>query len=650
VEGLRLGRKKTKGGRQAEGEPKPASVSRGKRGEDIEESPTEGSSLESMRYFQKLIENALDLITILDREGRIVYNSPSLKRILGYEPAELNGMVVFELMHPDDLPELKGAFQRGIKTPGATEIMEYRIRHKNGSWRSMNSIGNNLLFDPVVKAVVVNSRDTTTQKLTEKALKESEEYFRAVIENAMDIIMIIDENATVKFVNTALKGMLGYDPEEIIGRNGFEFIHPDDLKMAMELVSMAARDPDYSPLEEIRVRHKNGAWRHLEGIGKNFLDHPAVQGIVTSFRDVTYRKIVEESVRTSEEMYKALVRMSPDGVTVADLQGNILFVSPLLLKLHGFEKEEELIGTSALELIAAEEQERANLLLQKTITDELPEHIEITLLRKDGTRFLAEVDATLIKDTEGNPSNLVSFTRDITERRRMEKELKDRNEELEAFAHTISHDLLTPVAIVEGYAKAALEADMDGRPDAERECLEAIARGAQRMSDLITSLLQFAQAGHMDIEVSRAEPEEILVEVLMDLEEDIRAKGAEISIAADLPPVKVDAIKLQQVFFNILNNAIKHMGDVPEPRIEIGAREESGMAVFYIRDNGAGIPPELHKRIFEPFKHFSLSGTPGLGIGLSSVKRAVTAWGGKVWVESTPSIGATFFFSAPRAD
>ncbi len=232
----------------------------------------------------------------------------------------------------------------------------------------------------------------------------------------------------------------------------------------------------------------------------------------------------------------------------------------------------------------------------------------------------------------------------------MEMELQNRNEELEAFAHTISHDLLTPVAIVEGYAKAALEADAEGRTEAERECLEAIARGAKRMSELIGSLLQYAQAGHADLDTLNVDCEEILLEVLMDLEEEIRRTGASLAIQDHMPKAKAEPVKMRQVFYNLIGNALRHMGDVKSPRIEVGAARKGGLVTFHVRDNGVGIPRELQEQIFEPFKRFSLEGTPGLGIGLSTVKRAVRTWGGNTWVESTPGEGTTFYFTVPAAE
>ncbi len=602
------------------------------------------------RYYRHLIDSTLDMLTVLDTEGRIVFNSSSIRSVLGYEPDELNGRYAFELVHPDDREAVLESFMKNIKVAGPTEYKEYRFMHKDGTWRFLESIANNLLDDPEVERFVVTSRDITERRRMEEELKQREEHFRAVVENTMDLILIIDETAQVKYANQASRTLLGYSPEELKGSAGLMLVHPEELEWATKIVSTAVHDDTFSPLLEVRVKHKDGSWLHMEGIGRNFLEHPAVKGIVLSFRDITDRKAVQEELRASEEMHRSLVAASPDAVTMTDLEGNIVYVSPQTLQLHGYESDDELLGKSALDLIAPQDHARAISGLQATLTESSVKNLEFTFLRKGGSRFIAELNAALIRDADGNPYRFVAYTRDISDRKAMEKELRDRNEELEAFAHTISHDLLTPVAIVEGYTKAALEADAEGRTQAERECLEAIARGAQRMSDLINSLLQYAQAGHVGLESHRVDPEEILMEVLVDLEEEISAGGVEISVENELPPLRADAVKLRQVFTNLIGNAVKHMGNHPEPRVEVGVSLQGGKAVFHVRDNGIGIPSELQNRIFEPFRHFSLAGSPGLGIGLSTVKRAVTAWGGGVWVESQPGAGAAFFFTAPLAE
>jgi PAS domain S-box-containing protein len=347
--------------------------------------------------------------------------------------------------------------------------------------------------------------------------------YRALIETSMDIITIIDAQGAIVYMNQAVERLLGYSPEELKGKSSLEFVHPMDVAAAAKIIERAVSDPDFSPVMEFRARHKSGSYRYFEGIGKNFIRHPNIGGIVISFRDITDRKT-------------------------------------------------------------------------------------------------------------------------------MERELHARNEELEAFAYTISHDLQTPAAVVEGYAKAVLEADDQERPALEKECLENIVRGARRMSDLINSLLQYAQAGHMEFDMERVEPLKVLRETLEDLKEDVAAKGVSIEHDAHMPAVFVNAAKLQQVFGNLIGNALKHMGKVENPAIRIEASQEGRMVTFSVSDNGVGIPSDLHGRIFEPFRHYSIDGSPGLGIGLATVKRAVTSWGGRVWVESEPGNGATFHFTATVFD
>ncbi len=478
----------------------------------------------------------------------------------------------------------------------------------------------------------------------------SSDYFRVLVENTLDMITVLDAEGLVTYNSPALNTHLGYEAGELKGRFAFDLIHPDDRKALLESYNSGVHIPGQVEHFEYRFLHKDGSWRFVESMGTNLLDDPAVRGVVVTSRDITDRKHMEEELQESEGLYRTLVNVALDGIVLTDAQAVILFASPRFARMHGYVQGDEMAGRNIFEIIDPEDHKRAQAALSNALEAGLVKNIELTLLRKDGSRYQAEVNSALIRDAAGKPWRVISYERDISERRKMEKELQERNEELEAFAHTISHDLLSPVAVVEGYAKAALEADAEGRPEAERECLEAIARGARRMSDLINSLLQYAQAGHMDPKACGIDPEEILLEVLMDLEDEAREKNARVKMATDMPRIEVDDVKLRQVFNNLIANALKHMGDSPDPEVVISATVQYSSATFCVRDNGIGIPSELHEKIFEPFRHFSLSGSQGLGIGLSTVKRAAKVWGGKVWVESKPGEGAAFFFTAPLAD
>jgi two-component system, chemotaxis family, sensor kinase Cph1 len=232
---------------------------------------------------------------------------------------------------------------------------------------------------------------------------------------------------------------------------------------------------------------------------------------------------------------------------------------------------------------------------------------------------------------------------EIAERIHVEEELRSRNAELETFAHTISHDLRNTVSIIEGYAQAALE----GREDLLQECLEKIVHLTRRMENFIESLLAYSEAGRPEGNPVAVDVSRTVNEIVMEREAEISGRNVKIVIEDNLPVVRVDPLRLQQVLTNLLDNALKYMGDNPAPVIECGARAGDGAEVFFVKDNGIGIDKGEHRVIFEPFQRLSSEYHHGLGIGLSTVRRAVEGWGGEVWVESTPGEGSTFFFTVP---
>ncbi|MEW6554412.1 MAG: ATP-binding protein [Actinomycetota bacterium] len=258
-------------------------------------------------------------------------------------------------------------------------------------------------------------------------------------------------------------------------------------------------------------------------------------------------------------------------------------------------------------------------------------------------KFLSELEELVEDRTLQLMMTNERLQNEIDERIRIEEELRARNAELEAFAHTISHDLRSTVSVIEGYAQVALE----GRDELLQECLEKIVHLAHRMDDFIASLLAYSEAGRPEGKPEAVDPGEILNEIVAEREAEIRARKVRVKIEEGLPVVRVDPLRLQQVYRNLVDNALKYMGDNPEPVVACGADAREGDVVFYVEDNGIGIEEGEHARIFEPFWRLSSEYHHGLGIGLSTVKRAVEGWGGEVWVESAPGEGSTFFFSVP---
>ncbi len=255
-------------------------------------------------HFRSLIRNASDIILVVDAGATIRFASPSVERILGYQYPELLGTSGVDLVHPDDLARVRSFYANVLGNPGITPSIELRLRQRDGTWRYIEAIGSNALEDPGVAGVIFNARDITERKEAEEALRRNEERFRSLVQNASDVIDIVATDGTILYISPSIEGVLGYRPEERIGRSAFDsaILSPDDSAKLRVLFTQLVKDPSATGSIEVRARHKDGSWRNLEGVFSNRADDPALGGIVVNYRDVTERKRAAEEVRRSEEL------------------------------------------------------------------------------------------------------------------------------------------------------------------------------------------------------------------------------------------------------------------------------------------------------------------------------------------------------------
>lgn len=226
-------------------------------------------------------------------------------------------------------------------------------------------------------------------------------------------------------------------------------------------------------------------------------------------------------------------------------------------------------------------------------------------------------------------------------------ELREKNRELEAYAQTVSHDLNAPLVVISGFLELLKDRAADKLGEEEKEYLERMEKATERMGRLISSLLVYARAGAEPASLEVVDPGEVFREVAMERALDLENLQAEVRVEDGIPPVKADPVRLQQVFSNLLDNALKYRRPDAPPRIRLGWRPEGEMVCLYLGDNGMGIEPERAGEIFMPFRRLLSCEEPGLGLGLPIVKKAVESWGGSIWVESEPGKGAVFFFTVP---
>ncbi|MBN1288358.1 MAG: PAS domain S-box protein [Actinobacteria bacterium] len=268
--------------------------------------------------------------------------------------------------------------------------------------------------------------------LTRAALREAEiklkglgEFYQILVENTSDVIFISNGEGKVKYISPSVEEVLGYKPSELEGKSAFEIVHPEDLPTLMTKFYDSEPGVPIRSLEH-RVLHKDGTWKYFDAIGTNLLGNPAVAGNVIHSREITERKNVEKALRESKELYKTLMETSPDAVTVTDLHGKITNVSFRTLEMYGTENIDDLVGKNVFETISPRDRERARHFSKETYRQGFSRNVEYTLLRKDGTEYIVELNSTLLRDDEGDPKGFITIIRDITERKKTEEDLRER--------------------------------------------------------------------------------------------------------------------------------------------------------------------------------------------------------------------------------
>lgn len=256
--------------------------------------------------FRSMIENASDAIMIMDDKSVVSYASDSLYRIMGYTPEEVIGVKAINFIYSDDLPLVEEHFKRSLANPKSTLSLIYRRIRKDGSIIWCEGSANNLLHDPVVQGVVVNFRDITEKKESENALKDSEYKFRSLIEHSSDAVTVINKDWMIDFASDSLYKLTGFHPHEVMGTTSRSYIHPDDMPEVERTFAELLKFPGQAISVTYRRLKKNGEYIWCEGVVNNLMQQPAVRGIVVNFRDITERKLAEETLKkTNAELKKA---------------------------------------------------------------------------------------------------------------------------------------------------------------------------------------------------------------------------------------------------------------------------------------------------------------------------------------------------------
>ncbi len=360
------------------------------------------------------------------------------------------------------------------------------------------------------------------------------------------------------------------------------------------------------------------------------------------------------ALRKSEEKFRSLVEASTDWIWEVDNQGAYIYASPKVRDLLGYEAE-EIIGKTPFDLMPEDEQARVADLFSKIINKQKPiKALENINLHRDGREIVLETNGLPIFDDDGSFLGYRGIDRDITERKQAEKdkeqlfaELEVKNAELEQFAYTVSHDLKSPLITIKGFLGFVEKDICSGNKERVKADIERIYNAVDKMQQLLDDLLELSRIGRIINPPEEINVSELAHEGAEMVHSKINNSNIDIKISSDMPPVFGDRSRLLEVFQNLLDNAAKFLSDQPGPCIEVAVRNDGNEPVFYVRDNGPGIDPRYHEKIFGLFEQLNQK-IGGTGIGLAIVKRIVEVHGGRIWVESEGlGKGATFCLTLP---
>jgi PAS domain S-box-containing protein len=368
---------------------------------------------------------------------------------------------------------------------------------------------------------------------------------------------------------------------------------------------------------------------------------------LATLRPVPSPEAADSDTRHTLDSLGSILDSSPEAVLAIDAAGLVTYGNPALERLLGFPPR-DLIGEPVTRLLwGADDFERACAAFRPA-TDGQTQDVKIS--RADGSTLCAAVSASPLRRTDGARVGTVAILRDVTERRRHAAELARKNAELESYVHSVSHDLRSPLVSLLGFSRLLRQDHGDQIGDSGRHFLDRIEQAGRTMEALINDLLELSRIGETGERKALVDPLRILMQLRAELKPRLEAQDVELSICENPPLVLCDRTRLYQVFSNLMGNALDHMGPQAKARIEIDVREESDVHHVSVRDNGRGIDPAHHERIFEIFQSLGprADGRRGTGVGLAIVKKIAETHGGRVWVESAVGRGACFHLTLPR--
>ena len=616
---------------------------------------TEMKLREAEKQYRDLVEKVPAVIYVAEpgAEGNWAYVSPRIEALTGYTAQEwlADQYLWFSRIYPDDRESALENERIALKE-GRQYQSEYRFSRKDGSIIWIRDESLNLPNESIGDASMVQGilLDVTRRKQAEEELQSNQSLLTAMIENIPFDFWANDINDRYILQNSISRRLAG----NLLGKTVDDLEIPPELRQTYKEKHLRALGGE-TLREEVEFL-KDGEKAFALNIHAPIWNNGAITGLIGMTIDTTEQHRAQEALRDAELLYRTLVEETSVVIyrDAAEEGGPSIFVSSQVENLLGYSVAELTEDPFFWQtLVHPDDFSGALQTIHEVLTTGENRTSEYRLRSKAGDWIWVRDESVAVKDEDGKLLFVQGMYLNITRQKQVEAqrealigELESKNSELERFTYTVSHDLKAPLVTMSGFL-GYLETDaMSGNVQRLRSDIQRILEANQKMQRLLNELLELSRIGRLMNAPETVPFQKIVEEALSRVEGRLSTAKVQVIVDKDLPMVHGDHIRMVEVVQNLLDNAAKFMGGQSTPKVEIGAQENSGETVFFVRDNGIGIEPRFHQKVFDLFDKLN-PGIEGTGIGLALVKRIVELHGGRIWVESEPGKGSMFCFTLP---
>lgn len=618
---------------------------------------------------QLLLQSMSDAVFMLDKDGFIQYSNLAATTITGYTAAELYNQPL-SLLYNIKLDNIKAEYDLALAgKQGSFNTQGWRTKKDDSKFWGEMTLSTLLNEQKQIVGYSCLLQDKTQQKKDEIELRKSEEQYRLMVEGVKEYaIFMLDPEGYILTWNDGAMRIKGYNANEIIGKHFSIFYTAEDLKNKKpeRELEIAIATGKYEE-EGWRIK-KSGSvfWANIV-LTALYNEQNKLIGFSKVSRDLTERKTKEEDLRQSEERFRSLVQQVTDyGIFMMDEKGRIISWNEGARRIKGYSAE-EIIG-KYFSIFYTEEDiligKPAHELKVAIATGKYEE--EGWRLRKDGSLFWANIIITAVYNKEGIHIGFSKVTRDLTERKKSERALRDSyenyrmlteklkktnaelsyaNQELEQFTSIVSHDLQEPIRTIKSFLQL-IDMKLDaGQYEGLKTYTAKSINAANHMRELIQNLLHYSQLSKDELVQEEIDVNELVDRAMQNLKDSIDTSRAQVTIQNEVGKIYGDSVQLVQLIQNLISNAVKFT-EKDQPKIKVIITQEDGHVKFAVSDNGIGISKTDINKVFDIFRRLNTKKEyPGTGIGLAICKKIVDRHKGRIWPESDPGNGTTFYFT-----